>query len=195
MASMSACFPDRPIVDIDNSDAIFHTIYDLDDRYQVPGAQLLYRAHQIYENDGYDAALARHLRRQGPPDGGHLPQHGPGRFLGARRQSRVPGEILGAGHPDRRELHRLCDDPLVLFSNFAKHRSHSARYRTATVRESVPFGSGYAVWENRLAGGSACPTLAQVGQALPPANRRLQRTRALNRLIPPRESGPDARSL
>ena len=31
-------FPDRPIVDIDDKDAIFHTVFDLDDRLQVPGA-------------------------------------------------------------------------------------------------------------------------------------------------------------
>ena len=35
--SMQRVFPDRPIVDIQNSDSIFHTIYNLDDRYQVPG--------------------------------------------------------------------------------------------------------------------------------------------------------------
>lgn len=35
--SMKAVFPDRPIVEIENSDAIFHTVYDLDDRYQIPG--------------------------------------------------------------------------------------------------------------------------------------------------------------
>ena len=34
-ASMKRVFPDRPIVDIPDSDAIFHTVYDLDDRYQV----------------------------------------------------------------------------------------------------------------------------------------------------------------
>jgi hypothetical protein len=33
--SMKRVFPDRPIVDLENSDPIFHTIYDLDDRYQV----------------------------------------------------------------------------------------------------------------------------------------------------------------
>ena len=37
-ASMRKVFPDRPIVEIPNGDAIFHTIYDLDQRYQVPGA-------------------------------------------------------------------------------------------------------------------------------------------------------------
>lgn len=37
--SMSKIFPDRPIEDIPNNDPIFHTIYDLDERFQVPGAQ------------------------------------------------------------------------------------------------------------------------------------------------------------
>jgi hypothetical protein len=54
IASMSRVFPDRPIVDIQNDDAIFHTIFDLDDRYQVPGEQVLY-THQVWEHDGYDA--------------------------------------------------------------------------------------------------------------------------------------------
>lgn len=35
--SMKLVFPDRPIVEIENADAIFHTVYDLDDRYQIPG--------------------------------------------------------------------------------------------------------------------------------------------------------------
>src|SRR5712691_8356467 len=35
--SMNLVFPDRPIVEIENSDAIFHAVYDLDDRYQVLG--------------------------------------------------------------------------------------------------------------------------------------------------------------
>jgi len=41
VSSMRKVFPDRPIVEIDNSDAIFHTIYDLHKRYQVPGALYL----------------------------------------------------------------------------------------------------------------------------------------------------------
>ena len=39
--SMSRVFPDRPITEIPDSDPIFHTIYDLEGRYQVPGAQYL----------------------------------------------------------------------------------------------------------------------------------------------------------
>ena len=41
METMQRVFPDRQVVDIPDSDAIFHTIYDLDGRYQVPGAQYL----------------------------------------------------------------------------------------------------------------------------------------------------------
>ena len=39
--SMSRVFPDRPIEDIPDNDPIFHTIYDLQERFQVPGAQFL----------------------------------------------------------------------------------------------------------------------------------------------------------
>src|SRR5437588_10793998 len=41
VAGMKRVFPDRPTVEIETPDAIFHTIYDLDNRYQVPGAQYL----------------------------------------------------------------------------------------------------------------------------------------------------------
>ena len=51
VASMKRVFPDRPIVELENSAAIFHTLYDLDDRYQVPGAQFLHSG-RIYEKDG-----------------------------------------------------------------------------------------------------------------------------------------------
>lgn len=36
---MRKVFPDRQIVDLANADPIFHVVYDLDNRYQVPGAQ------------------------------------------------------------------------------------------------------------------------------------------------------------
>jgi hypothetical protein len=50
-ASMKKIFPDREIVEIPSSDPIFHLLYDLDDRYQVPGAQFL-ESHQVWEQDG-----------------------------------------------------------------------------------------------------------------------------------------------
>jgi len=51
--SMKRVFPDRPIVEIEDADGIFHTIYDLEGRYQVPGAQFL-RSGRTYEFDGYE---------------------------------------------------------------------------------------------------------------------------------------------
>ena len=54
VASMKRVFPDRPIVDLPNNDPIFHTVYDLDDRYQVPGEQFVY-THRTYEQDGFEA--------------------------------------------------------------------------------------------------------------------------------------------
>jgi len=39
--SMRKVFPDRQIVEIESSDPIFHTLYDLDERFQVPGAQYI----------------------------------------------------------------------------------------------------------------------------------------------------------
>ncbi|MBV8072471.1 MAG: DUF4159 domain-containing protein [Acidobacteriaceae bacterium] len=50
--SMKRVFPDRPIVDIPDSDAIFHTVYDLDERYQIVGAEHLGEGHK---KDGYVA--------------------------------------------------------------------------------------------------------------------------------------------
>jgi hypothetical protein len=52
--SMQKVFPDRPIVDLPNTDPIFHVLYDLDGRYQVPGAQYL-NSGVTYEQDGYEA--------------------------------------------------------------------------------------------------------------------------------------------
>jgi hypothetical protein len=53
MASMSRIFPDRPVVDIDSKDPIFHTVFDLDNRVQVPGLQYL-RSGRTYEKDGVE---------------------------------------------------------------------------------------------------------------------------------------------
>ncbi len=50
--SMKRVFPDRQIVDIPDSDPIFHTVYDLDDRYQIVGAEHLAEGHKL---DGYVA--------------------------------------------------------------------------------------------------------------------------------------------
>ena len=41
MESMQRVFPDRPVVNIPESDPVLQTVYELHDRYQVPGARYL----------------------------------------------------------------------------------------------------------------------------------------------------------
>jgi hypothetical protein len=41
LETLHKVFPDRQVVDLDSKDQIFHGVFDLDDRYQVPGAQYL----------------------------------------------------------------------------------------------------------------------------------------------------------
>jgi len=65
LESMNMVFPDRPIVEIDDKDSIFHTVYDLDDRYQILGqwsfrGRMRYRAENtvaqwqgIYDDHGH----------------------------------------------------------------------------------------------------------------------------------------------
>jgi hypothetical protein len=50
--SMKLVFPDRPIVEIEDKDPIFHTVYDLVDRYQIAGAEHLGTG---YKKDGIGA--------------------------------------------------------------------------------------------------------------------------------------------
>jgi len=53
MASMARVFPDRPVVDIADSDPIFHVLYDLDERFQVPGIRYFFTG-RTYEQDGIE---------------------------------------------------------------------------------------------------------------------------------------------
>jgi hypothetical protein len=50
MAGIQQVFPDREVVDLPKTDPIFHTLYDLDEKYQIPGAQYL-RTGITYETD------------------------------------------------------------------------------------------------------------------------------------------------
>ena len=52
--SMKRIFPNRAVVEIRDSDPIFHTVYDLQNRYQVPGEWGV-RTGVPFRNDGYVA--------------------------------------------------------------------------------------------------------------------------------------------
>jgi hypothetical protein len=54
VATMNRVFPDRPIVEIPDDDPIFHVLYDLSNRFQVPGLQYVY-SHRVAEKDGVGA--------------------------------------------------------------------------------------------------------------------------------------------
>jgi hypothetical protein len=53
MATMARVFPDRPVADIEDGDPVFHTVYDLDHRYQIAGEWSL-RSGVPYLNGGAD---------------------------------------------------------------------------------------------------------------------------------------------
>jgi hypothetical protein len=58
--SMRVVFPDRAIVEIANDDPIFHVVYDLDERYQVPGQWALARG-STYRNGEEGGSVAHWL--------------------------------------------------------------------------------------------------------------------------------------
>jgi hypothetical protein len=53
MRGIRMIFPDRPVVEIESRDAVFHVLYDLDERFQVPGLQYLYTG-RMAEMDGVE---------------------------------------------------------------------------------------------------------------------------------------------
>jgi len=52
MESLSRVYPDRQVVDIPDSDQVFHILYDLEDRPQIPGWGSVLRG-VTFERDGY----------------------------------------------------------------------------------------------------------------------------------------------
>ena len=53
MASLKKVFPERPVVDIEDSDPIFHVLYDLGKRTRVPGVAT-FGSGRDYEYDGVE---------------------------------------------------------------------------------------------------------------------------------------------
>jgi hypothetical protein len=53
MRGMRMVYPDRVIEDLPNDDPLFHVIFDLGERFQVPGEQYV-ATGRTYEKDGFD---------------------------------------------------------------------------------------------------------------------------------------------
>jgi hypothetical protein len=106
MASLKKVFPDRAVVDIEASNPIFHVLYDLDQKVQVPGQQFIWSGRS-YEQGRDRAEVARHLRRPRAGTGRNLPQHGSRRCLGMGRHAGIPREIRVVSVSDRHQLSRV----------------------------------------------------------------------------------------
>jgi len=52
MNGMRQVLPDYPVEDLQSNDEIFHTLYDVDDKMQIPGEHWV-RTRRTYEKDGY----------------------------------------------------------------------------------------------------------------------------------------------
>jgi hypothetical protein len=95
-ATMKRVFPERQIVDIPNDDPIFHIIYDLDDRFRIPGAEHLSTG---YKKDGKVARWEAIYDDKG-------------RIMVAAMLNSDTGDSWEWA-ADRRELYGLCDDTLI----------------------------------------------------------------------------------
>ena len=110
-------FPDREPVELPLEHPIFHCVYDLKKKPQIPSIITPGR-------DGTRAApgsvttprrrTTGHLRRQRTDDGDHLPQHRPGRRLGARRRGSLvlSGVLREIGLSAGNQYRDLCHDAL-----------------------------------------------------------------------------------
>ena len=52
MTGMRMVFPNRPVEDLPDNDEIFHVLYDIGQRFQIPGEQYV-QTGRTYEKDGY----------------------------------------------------------------------------------------------------------------------------------------------
>lgn len=53
METLRKIYPESAVVDIEDKDHVFHIVYDLDQRFQVPGIHVV-RSGRTYEQDGYE---------------------------------------------------------------------------------------------------------------------------------------------
>jgi Domain of unknown function (DUF4159) len=54
MAGMRQVLPDRPVEDLKDEDEIYHVLYDINEKFQIPGEQYV-SSGRTYEKDGYVA--------------------------------------------------------------------------------------------------------------------------------------------
>ncbi len=108
MAGISRILPGHQVVELTDDDPIFHVVYSLEERYHVPGLQIV--RGQPYERGG----IGEHWRAvlEGPRASRDLLQHGPRGCVGMGGLSALSGALRRAGLPDRGQLCGVRNDAL-----------------------------------------------------------------------------------
>ncbi len=162
--SMKRVFPDRAIVDIPDSDPIFHTVYDLDDRYQIVGEGHLAEGHKL---DGYVARWRGIYDDKGRVMVAISFNSDIGDSWEWADEPHVSGEVFRARSSRRRELHRVCDDAL----SRAPQRTTLFSLTAAVCREGYLRAwrpadrSLHPSWDDRGLALAACMAAASSGNS------------------------------
>ena len=119
MESLSKVFPDRPVVDIEDRDQIFHVLYDLSERIQVPGV-VTFGSGTTYEYDGVEAKWRGIYDDKGRIMVAICHNMDLGDAWEWADNPELPREVRLDSLPDRYQLHHLRDDPLM-FEFFFKY--------------------------------------------------------------------------
>ncbi len=113
MSGMSMVLPDAVVEDIPDDDAIFHDLYDINEKFQIPGEQYV-ATGRTYEKDGYIPGWRCIRDKDGRIVVAICFQHAPRRRLGVGRCRRLSREVLRPRLSRRAQLHHLRHDALKL---------------------------------------------------------------------------------
>ncbi len=111
MIGMRKIFPDRPIEDLENKDEIFHVLYDLDERIQVPGYQYIMTG-RTFERDGIEPKWRAIRDDKGRIMVAICHNMHIGDAWEHADDPALPGAVLVVGVSARNQLHHLFDDAL-----------------------------------------------------------------------------------
>ena len=137
-------------MDIENKDAIFHVLYDLDERFQVPGV-VTFGTGRTYEYDGIEAKWRGIYDDKGRIMVAICHNMDLGDAWEWADNPELSGEVRLDGIQDRDQLHYLRDDALMFelffkypFEAFAKGR------RRAPGPVARVAARGFCCWSARL---------------------------------------------
>ena len=111
MAGVHKIFPGAEAVELEDDAPIFHVVYNMSRRLQVPGLNV--GARTRLRTRRCRAPLARNSGWEGTCPDSDLPQHGSGRRLGVGGSARISRKVRFRSVPARRQLCPLHYDSLT----------------------------------------------------------------------------------